>query len=195
MNSDGTTARVLLFSAEAVSSSSSSHASDTKKNINFPYRIRQHVSLGPKFSEIVKGKLSLGAKIIQQGGRENIFKKMFDVSEGEKLLKASQCYCLSSTQVPIAGLLFISTQNVAFCSERSIILPSSTGQITTPDKVIIPIKKIKSAKETEDVNKPEDKYIKIITVEDLELRFMGFLRFEKAFHNLQKAISTFPKQV
>lgn len=83
--------------------------------------------LGPKISETVKGKVSLGAKILQVGGVEKIFKKLFTVKEDEKLLKASQCY-LSTTGGPIAGLLFISTDNVAFCSERSMKLSSPNGQ-------------------------------------------------------------------
>lgn len=95
------------------------------------------MKMGPKWSETVKGKLRLGARIIQQGGRENIFKQIFGVGEGEQLLKASQCY-LSTTAGPIAGLLFVSTQKVAFCSERSISLPSPTGEaIKTPYKVRI----------------------------------------------------------
>lgn len=77
------------------------------------------VRLGHNLSETVKGKLSIGAKIIKKGGRENIFREIFGVSDGEKLLKASQCY-LSTTAGPIAGILFVSTQKIAFCSERSI---------------------------------------------------------------------------
>lgn len=94
--------------------------------------------MGPKLSETVKGKLSLGAKIIGKGGRENIFKHIFGKgNDGEKLLKASQCY-LSTTAGPIAGILFISTQKVAFCSERPITLPSPSGLLVrTPYKVII----------------------------------------------------------
>lgn len=57
------------------------------------------VRLGPKISETVKGKLSLGAKILQAGGVEKIFKHHFNVREGEKLLKSSQCY-LSRTAGP-----------------------------------------------------------------------------------------------
>lgn len=95
------------------------------------------VKLGSKLSETVKGKLRLGAKIIQEGGRENIFKQVFGMKEDEKLLKASQCY-LSTTAGPIAGLLFSSTEKVAFCSERSIAISSSTGQaIKTPYKVTL----------------------------------------------------------
>lgn len=96
--------------------------------------------MGPKLSETLKGKLSLGAKIIQEGGRGKIFQQIFGVREGEKLLKASQCY-LSTTSGPIAGLLFISSIKIAFCSERSINFPSATGEvIRAPYKVLIRIK-------------------------------------------------------
>ena len=35
------------------------------------------VNMGSKLSETVKGKLSLGARIIQECGRENVFKQIF----------------------------------------------------------------------------------------------------------------------
>lgn len=93
------------------------------------------VKLGSKFSETVKGKLSLGTKVIKEGGRGNIFKHIFGVKEGEEFLKASQCY-LSTTGGPIAGLLFISTEKVAFCSERSVTFQSASGElIRTPYRV------------------------------------------------------------
>ncbi|CAN7101306.1 unnamed protein product [Brassica rapa subsp. narinosa] len=60
--------------------------------------------LGPKLTETVKRKLSLGAKIIQMGGLEKIYKRLFSVYDEEKLFKAYQCY-LSTTAGPIAGLL------------------------------------------------------------------------------------------
>ncbi|GFS36274.1 GRAM domain protein/ABA-responsive-like protein [Actinidia rufa] len=146
--------------------------------------------MGPKFSETVKGKLSLGTRIIQQGGRENIFRQIFGVSDnGEKLLKASQCY-LSTTAGPIAGILFISTLKLAFCSERSIAVPSPSGRcVRIPYKVSIPIKKIKRANASENVNKPAQKYMEVVTEDNFEFWFMGFVRYEKAFKNLRKAIS------
>ncbi|XP_048328933.1 GEM-like protein 4 [Ziziphus jujuba] len=169
-----------------------SHKKKTGKkysSFTFTYRIKEHVKLGPKFSETLKGKLRLGAKIIQEGGRGNIFKQIFGVKEGEELLKASQCY-LSTTSGPIAGLLFISTEKVAFCSERPITFPSATGElIRTPYKVVIPVKKIKRANQSQNVNKPAQKYIEIVTKDDYEFWFMGFLRYEKAYRNLEKAIS------
>ncbi|KAJ9153228.1 hypothetical protein P3X46_026692 [Hevea brasiliensis] len=98
-----------------------------KKADNFAQAVREHVRLGPNISEIVKGKFSLGAKIVQVGGVEKIFKQLFRVEEEENLLKVSQCY-LSTTAGPIAGLLFISTYKVAFCSERSIKFSSPSGK-------------------------------------------------------------------
>ena len=83
--------------------------------------------LGPKISETVKGKLSLGARILQLGGVKRVFKQNFRVIEGERLLKASQCY-LSTTSGPIAGLYFVSTPRVAFCSDRSIKFSSPSGE-------------------------------------------------------------------
>ncbi|KAG5247155.1 GEM protein [Salix suchowensis] len=160
-----------------------------RKSSTFAYRFRDHVKLGPNFSETVKGKLRLGAKIIQGGGRENIFKQVFGVGEEEELLKASQCY-LSTTSGPIAGLLFISTEKVAFCSERSITFASPNGQfVRKPYKVVIPVRKIERANRSENMEKPQQKYIEIVTQDNFEFWFMGFLRYEKAFKNLHKAIS------
>ncbi|XP_057424484.1 putative GEM-like protein 8 [Lotus japonicus] len=97
-----------------------------RKADSFAHGVREHVRLGPKISDTVKGKLSLGARILQVGGVEKVFKQIFSVRDGEKLLKASQCY-LSTTSGPIAGLLFISTDKIAFCSERSIKISSPKG--------------------------------------------------------------------
>ncbi|KAI6694337.1 hypothetical protein NL676_022047 [Syzygium grande] len=160
-----------------------------RKHSSFAYRVIDHVKLGAKLSETVKWKLSLGAKVIQEGGRENIFKHIFGMSEKEKFLKASQCY-LSTSSGPIAGLLFISTEKVAFCSDRSIDFPSPTGELVkAPYKVSIPTMKIKSVNQSENVDKPAQKYVQIVTEDDYEFWFMGFLRYEKAFKNLEKALS------
>ncbi|KAJ4974988.1 hypothetical protein NE237_008162 [Protea cynaroides] len=124
---------------------------------DFTHGIHDHAKLGPKVTATVKGKLRLGARILQEGGVEKLFKEIFSVTAGEKLLNASQCY-LSTTAGPIAGLLFISTERVAFCSERSLKFTLPTGErIRIPYKVMIPLKKIKGANESEHVNKPTQK--------------------------------------
>ncbi|KAI7993757.1 GEM-like protein 4 [Camellia lanceoleosa] len=156
---------------------------------NLANGIRELVRLGPKISKIVKGKLSLGAKIIRVGGLEKIFKHNFSVTEGEKLLKASQCY-LSTTAGPIAGLLFISTDKVAFCSDKSIKLSSQTGDfVRIRYKVLIPVEKILRAGESQNVKRPSQKYIEIVTVDNFDFWFMGFLNYEKTLKYLEQAIS------
>ncbi|KAJ4973884.1 hypothetical protein NE237_007058 [Protea cynaroides] len=154
---------------------------------------KQHVKLGSKVSATVKGKLRLGARIFQEGGLEKLFKQIFNVRAGEKLLNAFQCY-LSTTVGPVAGLLFISTERLAFCSERSLTFTLPTGeQIRTPYKVMIPLKKIKVANQSENVNKPSQKYIQVVTVDKFEFWFMGFLKYQKAFKREswnQRLIST-----
>ncbi|XP_043716157.1 putative GEM-like protein 8 [Telopea speciosissima] len=148
-----------------------------------------NIRLGPKVSAIMKGKLRLGARILQEGGVEKLFKQIFNVREGEKLLNASQCY-LSTSAGPIAGLLFISDENVAFCSESSLTFTLPTKDvIRTPYKVMIPLKKIKGANQSENVNNPNQKYIQVVTVDKFEFWFMGFLNYQKAFKYIQQAIS------
>ncbi|KAK6146592.1 hypothetical protein DH2020_020461 [Rehmannia glutinosa] len=151
--------------------------------------IREHVKLGPKLSQTVKGKLSLGTRILQVGGVEKVFKQKFNIrSDDEKLLKASQCY-LSTTAGLIAGLLFISNNRVAFCSERSIKVSSPTGKLLKVHyKVMIPLSKIKRAVESENVKKPAQKYVNLITDDNFEFWFMGFLNHQRTSKYLQQAI-------
>lgn len=93
------------------------------------------VSLGSTVSQTVKGKLSLGMRVLQAGGVGRIFRQNFSVKEGEKLLNAFQCY-LSTTAGPIPGLLFISSEKIAFRSNRCIKLTSSGESARVPYKVV-----------------------------------------------------------
>lgn len=149
--------------------------------------------LAPKFSESLKGKLSLGARILQVGGVEKVFKQIFingNVDKEEKLLKASQCY-LSTTSGPIAGLLFISTHKIGFCSERSSIkVVSPSGKfLRIHYKVSIPLRKIEAVNSSQDVHRPSKKYIQVVTVDKFEFWFMGFLNHNKTFNCLNEAIN------
>ncbi|XP_022956365.1 GEM-like protein 4 [Cucurbita moschata] len=157
-----------------------------RKPDNIIRALREHVKLGAKITETVKGKLRLGARIVRVGGVRKIYKKLFTVSEGEKLLKASQCY-LSTTAGPMAGLLFISTHNIAFCSDKSIKLSSPNGEehVRIHYKVVIPNEKVMRVNESENVKKASQKYIQIVTVDKFEFWFMGFLKYQSTFNSLQ----------
>lgn len=54
--------------------------------------------------------------------------------------------------------------------------------------MVIPTNKIKESHEREDVENAEQKYIQIVTDDDFEFWFMGFVRYEKAFLNLRKVV-------
>ncbi|KAL3635823.1 hypothetical protein CASFOL_020370 [Castilleja foliolosa] len=154
----------------------------------FAQGLREHVRLGPKFSETVKGKLSLGIRILRIGGVEKVFREKFNIKDDEKLLKASQCY-LSTTTGPIAGLLFISNNRIAFCSERSIKVTSPSGKLLKVHyKVMIPLGKIKRAVEIESVKKPTQKYVQIVTEDNFEFWFMGFLNHRRTLNYLQEVL-------
>ncbi|GAV61117.1 LOW QUALITY PROTEIN: GRAM domain-containing protein [Cephalotus follicularis] len=143
-----------------------------KKVDNFAHRVREHVRLGPKVTELLTGKLIMGAIILQVGGVEKIFKQSFSVRGGEKLLKVSQCY-LSTTAGPIAGLLFISTIEMHYI----YLLSNIFGDISI-FVVLIPLTKIEKVNQSENVNNPQ-KYIEIDTADNFDFWFMRFLKYEK----------------
>ncbi|GAB4839642.1 hypothetical protein Ancab_029167 [Ancistrocladus abbreviatus] len=147
------------------------------------------LSLGPRISETLKGKLHLGVKLLQVGSVDKMFRRNFSVGEGEQLLKASQC-CLSTTAGPIAGRLFISTDKLAFCSDRAMKFSSPTGDsVGFHYKVVIPLRKIKRANQSENVMKPSHKYLQLVTTDDFEFWFMGFLNYKKTLKCMHQTIS------
>ncbi|XP_019441673.1 PREDICTED: GEM-like protein 4 [Lupinus angustifolius] len=151
--------------------------------------VREHRRLAPKISETVKGKLSLGAQILKAGGLERVFKQFFSIEEGESLLKVSQCY-LSTTSGPLAGFLFISTHKVAFCSERSIKVFNGKGQMCRIRyKVIIPLQKVKCVNQSENVYKPKQKYLQIVTADNFDFWLMCVSKYQKTLKYLEQAIS------
>ncbi|KAL9392261.1 hypothetical protein Peur_016181 [Populus x canadensis] len=124
------------------------------------------------------------AKKIKEGGKKNIFKQKFEVREGEKLLKASHC-CLSTEAGPVAGLLFISTEKVAFCSQRSVTFKSPDELLEETDrKIEIPIRNMRWV----DPNESQQKKMTLIREDSSEFLFMDFLRYDKARRNLEEAI-------
>ncbi|KAJ1280105.1 hypothetical protein BS78_04G206100 [Paspalum vaginatum] len=151
---------------------------------------RDHVTLGPKLSETVKGKLSLGARILQAGGVERVFRQAFSPEKGERLVKALQCY-LYTTGGPIAGMLFVSTRRIAFRSDRSLAVTSPAGDVVVrvPYKVVVPLRRIKRVRPSENAEKPEQKYIQVATVDGFEFWFMGFVSYQRCCKYMQQVIS------
>ncbi|KAL4569965.1 hypothetical protein LXL04_025614 [Taraxacum kok-saghyz] len=163
--------RGLLLSQPYESHYPNSSTSSTSSKIN---ATKREASSGPKLIEIVKQKLNHGAKMIQLGSLGKIFRKTFSITEEEKLLQAFQCY-LYTTAGAIAGILFVSTERVAFCSDRSIKTYSSTGELLKFQyKVSIPLGKIKGVRESMNMRRPSYNYVELVTVDDFSFWFLGF---------------------
>lgn len=149
-----------------------------------------HMKLGESMYETVWGKVSLGTKIVAEGGVEKIFKSSFSVGPTEKLLKTSACY-LSTSSFPVAGLLFISTEKVAFRSDRPLSFTSFQGKhASSYYRVVIPLGRVRAVNLCENVKKATEKCIQIQTVDDHEFWFMAFVNYEKAFKHLQRAVTS-----
>nr|XP_043608739.1 GEM-like protein 4 [Erigeron canadensis] len=158
--------------------SSKMYSIDREGSLNV-LRNKNQVSSKPKFFEIMKHNLSNGAKIVQFASQDKIFKKNFSVKEGEKLLQTSQCY-LYTTAGAIAGLLFVSTERVAFCSDRSVATYSTSGKLLKFQyKVSIPLTKIKGVLEAKNMKRPSNSYVELATVDDFSFWFMGFINIKK----------------
>ncbi|GJN20925.1 hypothetical protein PR202_gb08363 [Eleusine coracana subsp. coracana] len=161
----------------------------SQKTDSYMQGFKEHLTLGPKISETIRGKLSFGAKVLQAGSIDRVFREYFAVEKDEKLVKAFQCY-LSTTAGPIAGMLFISTEKIAFHSDRPLNLASPKGRSKrVPYKVLIPAKRIKTASVRENLYNPDEKYIDVVTVDGFDFWFMGFVSYEKSFKYLQNIIS------
>ncbi|KAF8722503.1 hypothetical protein HU200_022330 [Digitaria exilis] len=160
----------------------------SQKTDNYMQGFKEHLTLGTNISKTIKGKLSFGAKVVQAGGIDKVFREYFAVEKDEKLVKAFQCY-LSTTAGPIAGMLFISTEKIAFHSDRPLSLACSKGGRTrVAYKVLIPTKRIKSASVRGNLYNPDEKYIDVVTYDGFDFWFMGFVSYEKSFKYLQHVI-------
>ncbi|KAJ0824100.1 putative GEM-like protein [Helianthus annuus] len=121
-------------------------------------------SLGPKLIEIVKHRLSYGAKILPLCREGRIFRKSFSTTDCENLLHTSRC-SIYTTAGAIRGILFISNERVGFCSDRSLKTYSAAGEMLKFQyKVSIPLEKIKGAEESMNIKMPSNKYVELVTV-------------------------------
>ncbi|XP_057831907.2 GEM-like protein 5 [Cryptomeria japonica] len=107
----------------------------------------------------------------------------------EKLRKTYACYLSTSTS-PVSGTLFISMHNVSFCSDRPLsLLLSSRKKHWAYYKVAIPVAKVKAVELSVSMDDPAKKYIEVVTMDDHEFWFMGFIKYHKALNSLSYNLS------
>ncbi|GAB2285344.1 hypothetical protein Dimus_019798 [Dionaea muscipula] len=129
-------------------------------------------------------RLATGTKVLAEGGREKVFRQTFGTVPAEELKKTYACYWSSTSSGPVAGTLYITTQRIAFCGENPLCR-CTDGSNLPAAQVEVKVRDLKAVHGAVNQSNPLDKYIKVVTRNGKESRFMGFISYDKALKNLQ----------
>uniref|UniRef100_A0A0D9XZ95 GRAM domain-containing protein n=1 Tax=Leersia perrieri TaxID=77586 RepID=A0A0D9XZ95_9ORYZ len=147
-----------------------------------------NLKTAPSMSDAAMGKLSLGAKALTEGGFEKLYKQTFTTTTSDEHVKKTFACYLSTATGPVAGTLYLTTHNVAFCSDRPLSFTAPSGQTAwSYYKVMIPVEKVAAVEPV--TMKAAEKYVHLVTVDGHDFWFMGFVSYDKAVHNLVQAVS------
>ncbi|KAJ6939532.1 GEM-like protein 1 [Populus alba x Populus x berolinensis] len=162
-------------------------AEATKKAEDLAGNMWQHLKTGPSFADAAVGRIAQGTKVLAEGGYEKIFQQTFETVPEEKLVKTFACY-LSTSAGPVMGVLYLSTAKLAFCSDNPLSYKVGEQSQWSYYKVVIPLHQLKAVNpSTSKVNSAE-KYIQIISADNHEFWFMGFVYYDNAVQSLQQAL-------
>ncbi|OAY66904.1 GLABRA2 expression modulator [Ananas comosus] len=186
-----------------VHSSSKKHTMDTVKNVlarwgkkigdaakkteDLSKNTWQHLRTGPSFADAAMGRIAQGTKVLAEGGYEKIFRQTFDAQPEEQLRKSYACY-LSTSAGPVMGVLYLSMAKLAFCSDNPLSYKAGDQTEWSYYKVVIPLRQLRAANPTGSKVNSAEKFIQIVSVDNHEFWFMGFLNYDSAVKNLQEAL-------
>ncbi|WOH02689.1 hypothetical protein DCAR_0522078 [Daucus carota subsp. sativus] len=152
----------------------------------------QHLKTAPSVTDAAVGRIAQSTKVIAEGGYEKVFRQSFETVPEEKLLKSYACY-LSTSAGPVMGVMYLSTAKLAFCSDNPLSYKNGEETQWSYYKVVIPIYQLKAVNPSASkVNKAE-KYIQVISVDNHEFWFMGFVNYDNAVKHLQGALESRPQ--
>lgn len=77
------------------------------------------VKTAPSLTDAAVGRIAQGTKVLAEGGYEKIFRSTFETVPEEQLQKSYACY-LSTSAGPVMGILYLSTEKLAFCSDNPL---------------------------------------------------------------------------
>ncbi|WOL18406.1 GEM-like protein 1 [Canna indica] len=146
------------------------------------------VKTSPSLTDAAFARISQGTKVLAEGGNDKVFKQTFGTFPGEELRKAYACY-ISTSAGPVIGTLYLSTAKIAFCSDNPLSNNSSNVQQESAYfKVVVPLNRLRAVNPSASTRNPSDKYIQIVTMDNHEFWFMGFVSYDKALKNLREAL-------
>ncbi|XP_047957952.1 GEM-like protein 1 [Salvia hispanica] len=158
----------------------------SKKAEDLAGNMWQNLKTGPSITDAAVGRIARSTKVMSEGGYEKVFQNTFENAPEEKMLKYYGCY-LSTSAGPVAGVLYLSTAKVAFCSDDplSYKVPESEEVRMSYYKVVITLQQLKAVNTSTSQTNSVEKYIQIISVDNHEFWFMGFVYYDSAVKNLQ----------
>ncbi|XP_047312897.1 GLABRA2 expression modulator-like [Impatiens glandulifera] len=166
----------------------------TKKAEDLAGNTWQHLKTSPSVTDAALGRIAQGAKVLAEGGYDKIFRQTFETSPDEDLQNSFVCY-LSTSAGPVMGVLYLSTSKLAYCSDTPMPFKSSTDLDNTNTntqwsyyKVIIPLEQLKSVHPSSNGSNRAEKYIQVLSTDNHEFWYMGFVNYEAAVHNLESAL-------
>ncbi|KAI4328151.1 hypothetical protein L6164_020532 [Bauhinia variegata] len=162
-------------------------AETTRKAENLAGNTWQHLKTSPSFTEAALGRIAQGTKVLAEGGYERIFLHTFETVPDEQLLNSYACY-LSTSAGPVMGILYLSTAKLAYCSDNPLSYKSNDQTEWSYYKVVIPLHQLKAVNPSSSRGNPSEKYIQVISVENHEFWFMGFLNYDGAVSSLKEAL-------
>ncbi|XP_014523986.1 GLABRA2 expression modulator [Vigna radiata var. radiata] len=159
----------------------------TKKAESLAGNTWQHLKTSPSFAEAAMGRIAQGTKVLAEGGYEKIFLNTFETGPEERLQNSFACY-LSTSAGPVMGVLYISSAKIAYSSDNPISYKNNNQTEWSYYKVIIPLHELKAVHPSSNTSNPAEKYIQVISVDNHEFWFMGFLNYDGALECMQEAL-------
>ncbi|KAF5451485.1 hypothetical protein F2P56_026591 [Juglans regia] len=159
----------------------------TKKAEDLAGNTWQHLKTSPSFVDAALGRIAQGTKVLAEGGYEKIFRQTFETVPEEQLQDSYACY-LSTSAGPVIGVLYLSSAKLAFCSDNPLSYKVNGQTEWSYYEVVIPLHQLKAVNPSTSRNNPAERYIQVISIDNHEFWFMGFLRYDDAVKCLQEAM-------
>ncbi|XP_060184954.1 GLABRA2 expression modulator-like isoform X1 [Lycium barbarum] len=166
----------------------------TKKAEDIAGNTWQHLKTSPSIADAALGRIAQGTKVLAEGGYDKIFRQTFEADPEEKLQNSFACY-LSTSAGPVMGVLYLSTAKLAFCSDNPLPYKTEDKTEWSYYKVIIPLHQLKAINPSLSRTNPSEKYIQVISVDNHDFWFIGFLNYTGAVKCLQEALQAHTLQV
>ncbi|XXG61111.1 hypothetical protein AAC387_Pa04g2848 [Persea americana] len=159
----------------------------TKKAEDLAGNVWQHLKTAPSVADAAMGRIAQGTKVLAEGGYDKIFQQNFETLPEEQLRKSYACY-LSTSAGPVMGMLYLSTAKLAFCSDNPLSYNVGDQTQWSYYKVVIPLQQLKAVNPSVSKVNAAEKYIQLISVDNHEFWFMGFVHYDSAVKHLQEAL-------